>query len=98
MYKEGVYSDLSKKEIKKKVKEKGFDPIIIYDVAGRVYPEHTHPETKLLAILEGSMNAKVSGKEYVLTKGDELIIKGNIVHSAIVGDVGCEFFWSEVII
>lgn len=95
MYEKGKYKGKKEAEIKKEVEEEGFDPIKINDPPGRVYSPHTHPETKLLAILAGSMNIKVGGGEFKLKKGDKLVIEGNVKHSAVVGDDGCVFFWSE---
>jgi len=89
------YHNLSKKEIVKKIKEEGFTPLEITDPRGKEYTMHSHPETKLLAILEGGMCATVDGKHYILEKGDKLIIPGGVQHSALVNDSGCIFFWSE---
>lgn len=98
MYKEEVYKDLDKDEIRKKVEEEGFDPITINDPPGRVYSPHTHPETKLLAILKGGMEVKTGGEEFTLKKGDQLIIPGEQKHEAVVGEKGCTFFWSEKLV
>lgn len=98
MYKKSVYKGLSKEKVRKKVEEEGFDPITINDPPGRVYSPHTHPETKLLAILDGSMDVKTGGEKFTLKKGDQLIIPGRKKHSAIVGKDGCTFFWSEKLV
>lgn len=98
MYKKGIYKGFSKKEIREKVDKKGFDPLTINDPPSRIYFPHTHPETKLLAILDGSMEVKTGGNKYTLEKGDELIIPGNQKHEAVVGNDGCTFFWSEKLI
>jgi len=95
MYKKNFYKNLNEKQIAKKVDEEGFDPIKINDLRSKVYSSHTHPETKLLAFLEGGMEVKVADKIYNCEKGDKLIIDGNVRHSAIVGSKGCIFFWSE---
>lgn len=80
------------------MKEDGFDPIKISDPSGRIYSPHTHPETKLLAFLSGSMGVEVDGKTYQCEAFDKVIIPGNIKHSAVVGPEGCTFFWSEKLI
>ena len=81
--------------IQSEVIKEGFDPIKIFNTAGYIYSPHSHPETKLLAILSGSMEVEAGGKKYYLEKGDKLIIPGNITHRAVVGKDGCSFFWSE---
>ena len=95
MYKKNFYKGLDENGVAKKVAEEGFDPIKISDPPGRVYSPHTHPETKLLAFLSGSMEVKVADKTYRCKAGDKVIIDGDIKHSAVVGPSGCTFFWSE---
>jgi quercetin dioxygenase-like cupin family protein len=95
MYQPGLYANLSEPEIAEKVEEAGFDPIRIVDAPGSVYQPHTHPETKLLAYLKGEMYVTVNGETYHCTPGDQLLIPGNVVHSAKAGPMGCAYFWSE---
>ncbi|MCH7640784.1 cupin domain-containing protein [Patescibacteria group bacterium] len=95
MYKQGFYKNLHEDEIAKKVKKEGFDPIKISDPPGRIYSRHTHPETKLLAFLEGSMEVRVGDETFQCKAGDKVIVDGNVKHSAVVGPEGCTFFWSE---
>jgi quercetin dioxygenase-like cupin family protein len=95
MYKKTKYKGRSVKEIKKNIIKEGFDPIAMKDSPGRVYSKHSHPETKLLVILEGGIDVKTGRKKYKLQEGDELIIPGNQTHSAVVGEKGCKFFWSQ---
>lgn len=90
--------DTPKHKIIRSVKEEGFDPILIADRPHRVYHKHKHPETKLLVGLEGSMQIKVKGEKFNLEPGDKLIIPGNTFHSAVAGENGCKFYWSEKIL
>jgi mannose-6-phosphate isomerase-like protein (cupin superfamily) len=98
MYQQQFYKFLTEEEIAKKIREEGFDPLRINDPGGRIYHLHQHPETKLLAFLNGSMEVIVNGITYHCRKGDKLIIPGHTPHAARVGDLGCEFFWSEKIL
>jgi len=98
MYSPGIYRNLSESEIARKVTEAGFDPIRISDPPGYVYPPHSHAETKLLAFLRGDMRVTVAGQTYPCVGGDQLIIPGNVEHSAVIGAEGCEYFWSEKIL
>ncbi len=95
MYHAGAYKDMNREAIAEEVKKEGFDPIYIDDPPGRLYPQHSHPETKLLVFLRGAMEIKVKGEKYHCSHGDKLIISGNTEHSAKVGPEGCAFFWSE---
>lgn len=95
MYKSQFYKSISKKQIAEKIKSEGFDPVEIVNEPGFIYSEHKHPQTKLLAFLEGSMDVTFGGKTYHCIPGDKVIIPGNTIHSAVVGKTGCVFFWSE---
>lgn len=95
MFSKGLYSDRRENEIKEIIRSDGFEPTKFSDTPGYVYTPHTHPETKLLAFLDGSMEVVVANEIYNCVKGDRLIIPGNILHSAVVGKDGCVFFWSE---
>ena len=77
------------------IRKEGFDPIYITDSPGTIYSPHQHPETKLLAFLEGDMEVRVGRQVYPCGIGDKLVIPGHVEHSAIAGSRGCSFFWSE---
>jgi quercetin dioxygenase-like cupin family protein len=89
---------LSEPDIARKVSEAGFDPIRISDPPGHIYPPHSHAETKLLAFLRGGMRVTIAGQTYECSPGDQLIIPGNVEHSAVIGREGCVYFWSEKIL
>jgi quercetin dioxygenase-like cupin family protein len=89
------YAGLSPLEIAEEIKREGFHPIRIVDAPGAVYPVHSHPETKLLAFLEGEMEVRVGETLYHCEPGDKLFIPGNVEHSAKAGPRGCIFYWSE---
>jgi quercetin dioxygenase-like cupin family protein len=95
MLKKAYFSNpISEAKIVKNMKKEGFDSIFISDNPGFVYKKHQHSETKLLVCLEGSMIVEVDNKKYNFEPGDKSIIPGNTLHSAIVGDKGCTFFWT----
>lgn len=95
MYQEGFYKTIDHECISEDVRRDGFEPILINDPPGRAYSPHTHPETKLLVFMKGSMEVKVKGDSYHCKPGDKLIIPGNVEHSAHAGPEGWAFFWSE---
>jgi quercetin dioxygenase-like cupin family protein len=98
MFERAYYEGLQTAEIAEKVRDEGFDPLRISDPPGAVYPPHTHPETKLLAFLQGTMQVTVRGETFSCAAGDKLLIPGNVEHSALVGPEGCVYFWSEKLI
>lgn len=95
MYFQKYYKELDQEKIEKDIKEDGFDPDLFTNLPGFVYPLHQHPETKLLVFLKGSMDVVVGEKTFHCEPGDKLIIGPNVLHQAMVGDDGCEFYWSE---
>lgn len=95
MYFKKFYHTLKEDEILASVRTEGFNPIKIVDDPGYEYRPHTHPETKLLVFLRGSMLVRILGEEYICGPGDKVIIPGDVEHSATVGEHGCEFLWSE---
>jgi len=98
MYDPKYYQDLSVAQIAQKVRDEGFDPIRIADPPGSVYSPHTHPETKLLAFLDGAMTVTVRGETFRCSPGGKLLIPGNVEHSATAGPEGCVYFWSEKLV
>lgn len=94
-YKRFIEKKLPQEEIIQMIKKEGFNPLLISDSPGYVYPKHKHPETKLLVCINGSMKIVVDNEIFNFEPGDKLIIPGNTYHSAKVGENGCDFFWSE---
>jgi len=95
MYYPGFYQELDEHSIAEDIRQEGFDPIRVVDPPGTVYATHEHPETKLLAFLQGTMDVTVGAKRYHCQPGDKLLIPGKTPHAAVVGNEGCVFFWSE---
>lgn len=95
MYFSGFYKNFSEDEIKNKIVSEGFEPIYISNTAGFLYPQHSHPQTKLLAILKGSMTITVEDESFECVVGDKIVIPGNMGHLSIVGIDGCAYFWAE---
>ncbi len=98
MYSKGYYHKLSKEEIKRQIQFEGFNPILISNLPGYIYHNHTHPEIKLLAFISGTMQLTVDGITYECEPGDRVLIKGDVPHSAVVGLDGCTFYWSEKLV
>ncbi len=92
---QGKYNDMSEGRIMEALEEERFSPIKITNGSGYRYHEHSHPEEKLMVILEGEMDVITKEKTYSCKPGDKLILPGNLVHAAIVGEDGCTFFWAQ---
>lgn len=89
------YLNMHEDEIKRDIQNEGFAPIRLSDPPNRVYHRHKHPETKLLAVVRGSMELIIGDQGVAAQAGDKIVIPGNIYHQAIIGPGGCTFFWSE---
>ncbi len=98
MYEPNFYKEINEAQVVEDIKKSGFNPYKFNDPPGKIYPEHSHPETKLLVFLAGSMEVRVGGKKYQCGAGDKMIIPGNTLHAAVVNKEGCTFFWSEKIL
>ena len=94
-YEPGIHTGLDPGTIAARLRQDRWDPMPISDEAGYVYPPHSHATTKLLAIIEGSIEVSVAGTMYRCQSGDQVVVPGEVEHSAIVGRDGCTFFWSE---
>ena len=55
-----------------------------------VYENETHPGYEILQLLNGRATYYVEGKEYVVRKGDVIILKSNEVHKLVV-DLSTEY-------
>jgi len=95
IYEPHAFAGQDQAQVREAVRRDGWDPLLVSDPPGAVYPPHHHAEAKLLAFLAGSMEVKVGGAVYRCLPGDKLIIPGGVEHAALVGPEGCVFFWSE---
>ncbi len=92
MLQKGFFKDVSREKINKIMEDEGFTPKLITDKPNFIYK---HPEIKYLACLEGSMKVTVKEKIHDFAPGDKLLIPGNTLHSAVISNEGCVFFWSK---
>ncbi len=97
VYERGAFRETSPEEVRATVSQEGWEPLLVRDAPGAIYPEHEHVEDKLLVFLEGSMMVETGGKTYHCEPGDRLVIPGSQRHAAWVGSEGCAFLWSEQI-
>lgn len=67
------------------------------DSPGAVYPEHSHQDKVVIFITEGSLSMRMQGETKELKAGDRLNIPPDTLHSATVGQQGCQFVVGEMV-
>jgi gluconolactonase len=61
-----------------------------------VFERHIHPEEQMMFILRGDCNEMLLDGEQKMAKNNVVLIPGNMVHGANVGEIGCDaidIFW-----
>jgi len=63
---------------------------------GAVFERHIHPEEQTMLVLRGGCKEILLDSEQSMAKNDVVLIPGNMVHGAIMSDLGCDaidIFW-----
>jgi len=63
---------------------------------GALFDRHIHPEEQTMLVLRGSCKEILLDGEQPMAKNNVVLIPGNMVHGAKVGDLGCDaidIFW-----
>jgi gluconolactonase len=63
---------------------------------GALFDRHIHPEEQMMLVLRGGCNEILLDGEQSMAKNNVVLIPGNMVHGAKVGDLGCDaidIFW-----
>lgn len=63
---------------------------------GALFDRHIHPEEQTMLVLRGGCNEILLDGEQPMAKDDVVLIPGNMVHGAKVGELGCDaidIFW-----
>ena len=63
---------------------------------GALFDRHIHPEEQTMLVLRGGCDEILLDSEQPMVKDDVVLIPGNMVHGAKVGDLGCDaidIFW-----
>jgi gluconolactonase len=63
---------------------------------GALFDRHIHPEEQMMLVLRGGCNEILLDGEQSMAKNNVVMIPGNMVHGAKVGDLGCDaidIFW-----
>jgi gluconolactonase len=68
----------------------------LYMNPGAVFERHIHPEEQMMLVLRGGCKEILLDGEQTMAKNNVVLIPGNMVHGANVGDLGCDaidIFW-----
>ncbi|MBN2636603.1 MAG: SMP-30/gluconolactonase/LRE family protein [Prolixibacteraceae bacterium] len=63
---------------------------------GSVFGHHIHPEEQLMLVLRGGCDEILLDGEQAMKPNDVVLIPGNMVHGAYIGELGCDaidIFW-----
>jgi gluconolactonase len=63
---------------------------------GSVFDRHIHPEEQLMLVLRGGCDEILLDGEQSMKPNDVVLIPGNMVHGAYIGELGCDaidIFW-----
>ncbi len=63
---------------------------------GALFDRHIHPEEQTMLVLRGGCDEILLDSEQAMAKDDVVLIPGNMVHGAKVGELGCDaidIFW-----
>ncbi len=63
---------------------------------GSVFERHIHPEEQMMLVLRGGCDEILLDTEQAMKPNDVVLIPGNMVHGANIGDLGCDaidIFW-----
>ena len=63
---------------------------------GALFDRHIHPEEQTMLVLRGGCDEILLDSEQAMTKDDVVLIPGNMIHGAKVGETGCDaidIFW-----
>ena len=63
---------------------------------GSIFKHHIHPEEQMMMVLRGECDEILLDTEQKMVPGSMVVIPGNMVHGAKMGDLGCDaldIFW-----
>lgn len=85
-----------KRAIRNELQKQGFKKMYEYTAKPREEdPLHLHPFDAKFIVLEGDIIVEIFDSKKLLTKGSELEIPRNTMHSALVGKNGCTYIVAE---
>lgn len=67
------------------------------DEPGTIYPEHLHQDKVVMYITEGSIELKIGDRTHLLKAGERFDVPPQVLHSGVVGPLGCQYVVGEMI-
>ena len=78
---------LTEAALRWKLEQRGYEVMRYIYPPGTYFPDHTHAEDKIDAVLSGRFRIVLEGKAMILEAGDAVAVPHGAVHSAeVVGD------------
>ena len=90
------YRDLTEDEIASQISCEGTRATRVVEPPGSIYDRHKNLNDIVLAFLRGSARITIGERCFDCRPGDRLIIKGDVMHSAIIGNEGCTYFMTQI--
>ena len=79
--------ELSETTMRKKLQAMGYHVTRYVYPPGTYFPDHSHEEDKIDAVLSGRFRMQLLGESIILEAGDTLVVPRDMAHSAeVVGD------------
>lgn len=91
----GVYAHTATENIKAKLKQQGYDPVLIREVPHATLDTHQHRQSHVIVIVRGQMQLTLEDSEYLMQPGDLVTIAPHVRHAAQFGAEGCDYLWAE---
>lgn len=76
--------ELTESALRKKLESRGYRVTRYIYPPGTSFPDHSHAEDKIDAVLSGRLRIRVKGRSVILEAGDALAVARGTVHSAEV--------------
>jgi len=74
-------------EIKRKLKEDGYNIYVYSYPGGMCFPFHSHDHSTIHVVLSGSLKITMDDTDHILTPGERFIVPADLLHSAeVLGD------------
>ena len=82
-----VDGELNESAMRKKLEGMGYHVTRYVYPPGTYFPDHSHAEDKIDAVLSGWFKMEAKGESVILEAGDMLAVSGGTVHNAeVIGD------------
>jgi len=81
---EAVDGELTESAMRENLEQQGYTVTRYVYPPGTYFPDHTHEEDKIDAVLSGQFMMRMEGETVILEAGDSLAVPRGVAHSAEV--------------